>query len=202
MGVKAWAIALCAILVLAGCSRTWQVAYDEPIDGEVSSDWQLAAVIVVVPDTLSVSENNRYAPRADIVWWGEPAGDRRVQVARILDEAVGDAASQLSGSQRVTVTATLERFHAVTPAAVARAPSAVHNIRFRLQVFDAQTSAPLTEPTTIEADLEAYTGEAATASAVRGEDQRTRIVTHLTKVVSGWLGNGPDQRRTFESMGR
>ena len=56
MGVKAWAIALCAILVLAGCSRTWQVAYDEPIDGEVSSDWQLAAVIVVVPDTLSVSE--------------------------------------------------------------------------------------------------------------------------------------------------
>ena len=108
----------------------------------------------------------------------------------------------MDGTNPVTITATVERFHAVTPAAVAGAPAAVHNIRFRLQVFDAATAEPLTDSVEIVADLEAYVGSAAMASAIRGEDQRSRIVTHLTDVTRGWLGYGPDQRRTFQSIGK
>lgn len=202
MGAKAWAIGLCAVLVLSGCSREWSVSYPQDIDPDVSRDWQLASVISVVPDTLKVNENNTYAPSGDIVWWGEPYGDRRLQVAQIFDEAVSAGAAELDGSRPVTITATVERFHAVTPAAVAAAPAAVHNIEFSLQVFDAESAVPLTEPVPITADLEAYVGSAAMASAIRGEDQRSRIVMHLTDVTRGWLGYGPDQRRNFKSVGR
>ena len=202
MGVRAWALGLCAIVVLSACSRQWEVSYPQDVNPEVSRDWQLAAVVAVVPDTLKVSNNNTYAPGGDIVWWGEPYGDRRVQVAQIFDEAVSAGAAEMDGANPVTITATVERFHAVTPAAVAAAPAAVHNIRFRLQVFDAATAEPLTDSVEIVADLEAYVGSAAMASAIRGEDQRSRIVAHLTEVTRGWLGYGPDQRRTFQSIGR
>lgn len=202
MGLRAWITGLCAVLMLAGCSREWVVDYPSDVSADVSRDWRLAAVIAVVPDTLKVSNSNTYAPGGDIVWWGEPFGDRRAQVARIFDEAISAGAGELNGAQPVTITATVERFHAVTPAAVAAAPAAVHNIKFRLQVFDAATAEPLTEPVPIVADLEAYVGSAAMASAIRGEDQRSRIVEHLTAITRGWLGFGPDQRRTFQSIGR
>ena len=202
MGLKAWITGLCAVLMLAGCSREWVVDYETDVAAEVSRDWRLAAVIAVVPDTLKVSNSNTYAPGGDIVWWGEPFGDRRAQVARIFDEAISAGAGELNGATPVTITATVERFHAVTPAAVAAAPAAVHNIKFRLQVFDAATAEPITEPVPIIADLEAYVGSAAMASAIRGEDQRSRIVAHLTAITRGWLGYGPDQRRSFQSIGR
>jgi hypothetical protein len=202
MAVKTWLVGFCAILMLAGCSREWRVDYPQDIEAEVSREWRLAAVVSVVPDTLRVSNSNSYAPGGDIVWWGEPYGDRRAQVARIFEEAVRAGASELQGERPVTVTATVQRFHAVTPAAVAAAPAAVHNIIFRIQVFDTRTAEALTEPVEIEADLEAYVGTAAMASAIRGEDQRTRIVSHLTAIIRGWLGYGPDQRRTFQSIGR
>ena len=202
MAVKTWLLGLCAVLMLAGCSREWRVDYAEDVDAETSRDWRLAAIVSVVPDTLKVSNSNSYAPGGDIVWWGEPFGDRRAQVAQIFEEAVRAGASELDGERAVTITATVQRFHAVTPAAVAAAPAAVHNILFRIQVFDTRTAEALTEPVEIVADLEAYVGSAAMASAIRGEDQRTRIVAHLTSVIRGWLGFGPDQRRTFESIGR
>lgn len=202
MGVKGWIVGLLSALSLAACGSQWSVDYAETVPPEVSRDWRLSAVVSVVPDTLKVSNDNVYLPNADIVWWGEPFGDRRAQVARIMEEAVTSAASDLDGSRPVTFTVTTETFHAVTPAAMAAAPAAVHNIKFRIQVFDANTAEELTPPIPVAADLEAYVREAATASAIRGETQRRRIVDHIEAVVRGWLGNGPDQRRTFQSLGR
>ena len=100
------------------------------------------------------------------------------------------------------MSARLVRFHAVTPVAVARAPSAVHNIKFDLHVFDARTGEPLTERERISADLDAKVESATVVGAVQGDRQRVRIVRHLAAVISGWLGTGEDQRRTFSSLGR
>ena len=202
MSMKTWAVALCAILALAGCSRTWEVNYDQNINPDVSQDWRVETIVSVVPESLTVSDSNTYAPSGDIVWWGEPFGDRREQVARIFDEGIAAGTADLNGDRPVRITATVERFHAVTPAAVAAAPAAVHNIRYRIQVFDVATSLPLTANVPITADLEAYVGAAAMASAIRGEDQRVRIVNHIAEVTRGWIGSGPDQRRTFRSIGR
>lgn len=189
-------------LLLAGCSNSWEVAYDEGVALATSRDWNVTNVTVTVPSDLKVSNANTYAPNADIVWHGEPFGDRRAQVRAIMDEGITKGAASLNGSVPVSLSVVLLHFHAVTPAAVARAPGAVHNIRYVIQVFDNATGAPLTEPETINADLEAYVGAAAVTAALEGNTQRVRIVDHLARVTRGWLGAGPDQRRRFTSFGR
>ncbi len=157
---------------------------------------------VQVPESLTVSNDNSYAPNADIVWHGEALGNRREQVSRILEEGIRKGGAGLTGSRDVAILVQLQEFHAVTPAAVAKAPGAVHNIAYRTQVFDARTGAPLTDPQLIEADLEAYVGDAAIVAEMQGRGQRSRIVEHLAAVTAGWLGIGEDQRRSFNSFGR
>ena len=191
-----------AAALLAGCSGNWQVAYDNTLDPAVTRTWNLRDVIAIVPDELKVSNANTFAPAADIVWHGEPYGDRRAQVAAVIDEGITKGCAELTGPRPVTITASVRRFHGVTPAAVARAPAAVHNIRYVIRVIDAETGVPLTDEQEIQADLEAFVGAAAIASAVNGQTQRTRIVDHIAQVTRGWLGFGPDQRRTFSSVGR
>lgn len=193
-----------AAIFLAGCSGTWQVDYDEGVAPSVSKSWDVQRVVVSIPDRLTVSTANTYAPNADIVWHGEPVGTstRREQVRQILSEGVERGAAGLNGSRPVGLSAQLEHFHAVTPAAVARAPGAVHNIAFRIQAFDLRSGEPITEPQRIQADLEAFVGAAAITAAIDGQTQRVRIVDHLARVTAGWLGTGADQRRTFQSVGR
>ena len=189
-------------LFLAGCSTRWEVGYDSVVDPAVARTWTVSDVIAATPAELSVSNANTFAPNADIVWHGEPFGDRREQVARILGEGVRKGTSGLNGPRRVTVAATVLEFHAVTPASVSRAPGAVHNVRYALQVVDSNSGNPLTEQSVINADLEAYVGASAVTAAIEGNTQRVRIVDHIARVTAGWFGMGPDQRRKFTSIGR
>ena len=190
------------ILPLGACSTSWKVDYDQPVPAEVSRGWTVVDVVAVAPERLTVSESNFFAPNADIVWHGDEFGDRRAQVAAIVDEGISQGASELKGPRGVTITARIETFHGVTPSAVARAPSAVHNIEYVVQVLDANTGQALTEPQRINADLEANVGAAAIAAAINGQTQKRRITDHIARVTRGWLGFGPDQRRTFAGLGR
>lgn len=191
-----------AAALLAGCAGNWKVDYRQGLDTAVTRTWKLNNVLVVVPEELTVSHANTFAPNADIVWHGEPFGNRKAQVAAILRDGITQGTSELQGKRPVTITATLRQLHAVTPAAVGRAPAAVHNISYTTQVLDAETGEALTEKQLIQADLEAYVGAAAIAAAINGNTQRVRIVNHIARVTRGWLGFGPDQRRTFASVGR
>ena len=191
-----------AVVLLSGCFGSWGVSYSEAPETTVSRNWKLARVFIDIPEDLSVSESNSYAPDADIVWHGEERGDRRKQVGAILKQGLTRGSNGLNGDVPIVLAARLVQFHAVTPAAVSRAPGAVHNIKYDLQVFDARTGRPLTEPQRIAADLEANVGAAAVVAAVQGQTQKKRIVNHLAAVTAGWLGLGPDQRRTFEGFGR
>ncbi len=188
---------------LAGCSGSWQVEYDEGVDPNVSKLWHVHNIRVVVPADLTVSNRNTYAPDADIVWHGDlESGSRRKQVATILTEGIEKAAGNLDGPRPVEIQARLEHFHAVTPAAVSRAPAAVHNIAYTIQIIDDETGMALTAPQYIQADLEAYVGASAITAAIQGQTQRVRITDHIASVTSGWLGVGPDPRRAFQSVGR
>jgi len=187
--------------LLAGCGQ-WQVDYDKALDPSVTRNWRLRNVVVTVPESLTTTEENSMAPDADIVWHGEPLGDRREQVGKILREAIIRGGSKLAGSEAVDILVELNHFHAVTPTAVSRAPGAVHNIRFTARVVDALTGQPLTEAEIIDADLEAFVGSAAAMAEVQGQGQRKRIVQHIASVTEGWLGTGPDQRVTFNGFGR
>lgn len=191
-----------APLALAACAGQWATDYETQLTPDVTRGWRVDAVKIYIPDTLTVSESNRVAPNADIVWHGDPEGDRRRQVAQILHDGIARGAAQLRGRRPVTFAVRLEEFHAVTPAAVAFAPAAVHNITYMIQVHDAKTGEPLTEAEEIQADLDAYTGAAAVVAAQEGQTQKVRITNHLDHVTRGWLGIGGDPRRSFSGLGR
>ncbi len=195
-------ILLGAPLALAACAGNWSTDFEAPVTEEATKDWKLALVRVDIPEELTVSNVNSVAPNADIVWHGDPEGNRRDQVAQILHDGVAMGAADLKGTRPVSFSVRLQQFHAVTPAAVAFAPSAVHNIVYYIQAFDAATLEPLTDPVFIKADLDAYTGAAAVVAAQEGQTQKVRIVNHLARVTRGWLNIGEDPRRHFSGLGR
>jgi hypothetical protein len=188
--------------MLAGCSGSWKTDYESGIETSVSKAWNVREVTVSLPSDLTTTETNTYAPNADIVWHGDPLGDRKQQVAAIVQNGIALGAKSLRGRRSVALNVTLQEFHALTPIARSRAPSAVHNISYTIQVVDARSGEPLTEPELIRADLEAYVGDAAFEAFEQGETQKVRITRHLQQVTAGWLGAGPDARRTFNSTGR
>lgn len=188
--------------LLAACEREWSTDYDGPLSNATTANWRVSRVQVSVPDTLTVSDVNRFFPNGDIVWHGDRDGDRRTQVKAITTAGVKQAVQGLHGSRPVVLEVTVLRFHGVTPITVARAPAAVHNMKFAAQVRDARTGAALTEPTLIKAELPALVGEEAYEAAQFGPTQKERVIEHIAATFSGWLGTGSDNRGTFISVGK
>lgn len=195
-------LALGLTLGLAACSNTWETAYEQ-LDPAQTANWRVASVDVAVPETLTTSEENSYTPDFDIVWHGEPAGDRRAQAAAILREGIEKGAAGLRGKTRVRIVATLGQFHAITPVVRENLQnSGVHNIQYSVQVFDARTGAALTEPQPVKAEFPALVGAAGDEADARGLTQRVQIVNQIALVTQNWLGTGPDPRGSFQRRGR
>ncbi|MCB6177015.1 hypothetical protein LHP98_02580 [Rhodobacter sp. Har01] len=193
---------LAAAGLAAGCvGGGFRTAYDAPVPADLAAGWRLAGVRVDVPDSLTVSEQKSYLPRADIVWREDPPGDRRAQVAAILKAAATRGAAGLRGSRPVTLELTVSRFHALTFEAEQRFDQAgVHNIGFTARVLDA-SGAVVYGPTEVEASLPALSGDEMRAARARGETQKSQISAHVAATIAGWLGLGADPRGTFARSG-
>lgn len=188
---------------VAGCAGTYRTHYQTPVDAAVSRGWRVADVAVVVPQTLSVSEEKGLVPQADIVWREDPeTGSRHAQVATIMRDAVRRGASGLRGSRPVVLQIEVTRFHALTFEAETRLSEAgVHNIDFVATVRDARSGAVLAGPEAIQAETPAFAGAAAKAARAQGQTQKSVITGHVAATIAGWLGTGPDNRREFQRLG-
>lgn len=190
-------------LALAGCSRNWKTDYAQSVDPAVSRQWNVREISVTVPEELTVSDANTWAPQVDIVWHGDPPGDRKFQVAQVVEDGIEQGAAALRGPRPVDIGVTLQRFHSITPRVERYLNnSGVHDIRYTIQVFDARTGAALTQPTYIAADLAAIVGDQAREVRAQGISQKDEIVPHIARVTAGWLGIGPDPRNHFTRLGR
>ena len=196
-------VALAMALGLAGCATSeWETAYTQ-VDPAQAASWRLAMVDVAAPETLTTSDTDGYVPNFDIVWHGEPAGDRRAQAAAIVTEGIERGArSALHGRKSVRISATITQFHAITPTVRKMDGVGVHNIQYTIQVFDAHSGAALTEPQNIKAEFPALTGKTGDEADARGLTQRVQIVNHIAAVTQNWLGKGPDPRTDDSRMGR
>ncbi|MFD1880292.1 DUF6778 family protein [Paracoccus pacificus] len=190
---------------LAGCAvrSDWRTEYQQ-IPASQSANWKVTGVNVVAPATLTTTEENSYVPEADVVWHGDPPGDRRAQAAAIVTEGIRAGSAGLRGRTPVTIAATVTQFHALTPLTRGTnfANAGVENISYTVQVLDARSGAPLTQPQLIEADFPGLTGSAAVAADAAGNTERRQIVNHIAVVTQNWLGSGPDPRGGFNRMGR
>lgn len=181
------AAALALVLGVSACATTPNptvsraAAIDAPQPAAAMA-LDIQAVSVQVPDTLKVSEANSYYPGGDIVWRGEPMGDRRAQVRAMFEEAMTRGTDRMTNGIPVRLDVQVLRFHALTEKA-RYSFGGVHDLSFALTLRDPATGAALMPTRRIDADLKAFGGNAAIAADQRGETQKVRITDHLAGVI-------------------
>ncbi|MEO1549148.1 MAG: DUF6778 family protein [Pseudomonadota bacterium] len=192
--------ALGAVMGLAACVGATSngqigsesVPFLEPIQAQAAEvdSWTLGTLTLIVPEELRVSTNpNAQFPREEIVWWGDPEGDRREQVRDIMNRSLLAALDTLDGSKPVDVTVRLSLFHAVTPRARRNVLFAWHDVSYAVDVRDARSGALLASIPKIDADIEAFRGEQAEQAVARGQTQRVRISQRIASVTRDWLAS-------------
>ena len=137
---------------------------------------------VSVPRNLLVSEADVYLPIADIVWHGDPAGDRHEQITAIFDAAVTQSTQDMTVGRAVEVAVEVQKFHALTPKTRATLGGnfAMH---FYLTVYDAATHEVLDGPRMIVADTRASGGVRALREEQQGITQKSVITARLVEVI-------------------
>ena len=141
---------------------------------------------VRVPADLTVSEANLYYPIADIVWRGDPAGNRKAQVAHLFEQGVRTAQSRLDGPRGVKVEIVLQRFHSVTEK-TRYTVGGVHDMKFLLTVRDAETGEVLVDDRLVRADLKAFGGRRALEAEAQGQTMKVRLTGFLARVIAAEL---------------
>lgn len=148
----------------------------------IADQIRINRVVVEVPTWLRVSEANRYLPVGDIVWRGEPMGNRWAQVQAIFEEGMGRGARAFKGPRAVDLHVSVRRFHALTEKA-RYTTGGVHHIVFVMTLVDPRTGELVVPWRTVQADLEAFGGQKAIAADMAGQTQKVRITNHLSKVL-------------------
>ncbi|SLN38963.1 hypothetical protein ROJ8625_01813 [Roseivivax jejudonensis] len=138
---------------------------------------------VEVPEHLRVSELNAYLPSGDIVWRGDPAGDRHAQVKAIFEAGLSQAQARMAAGTPVAATVTVRRFHALSEKA-RYTTGGVHHMVFDIALTDPATGVPLGPVRTVTTDLVAFGGNKAIKADARGETQKVRITRHLGQAVT------------------
>jgi hypothetical protein len=144
--------------------------------------YAISDVEVTVPASLIVSEANLFYPSADIVWRGEPQGDRYAQVAAIMQDGLEAGVVSMKTGPHAVLSVQLERFHALTEKA-RFSVGGVHDIIFVMTVREAGTDRVLEGPQRVEVPIRASGRDAAIAEDAAGRTQRVVIVEGLAEAI-------------------
>ncbi|MCB6177355.1 hypothetical protein LHP98_04330 [Rhodobacter sp. Har01] len=182
-------------LALAGCGavdgsiRTAAAPADE-VAAEALVEVPLAVqdVTVTVPRSLKVSEAEVFYPVADIVWRGEPRGDRYAQIEAIYEAAVTAAVVPLTAGLPVVAEIEVTRFHAVTDK-TRYTVGGVHSLKFLLTIRDAATGKVLSGPRLVNADVRAVGGQRAVRNDYVGISQKEIVTNRLATVIRAELAS-------------
>ena len=178
-------------LSVAACSDTGMATRNAPLDTlgmgvegpqVVTRSYDVKGLQFGTAKKMRVSEGNGYYPFADVVWRGDPMGDRVQQIATIFDTALTRGSADLAGSVPVNVEIELARFHGVTERTRFSA-GGVYNMVFMLTVRHAQTGAIIEPPRKIAANLSAPGGSAAVIAEQKGQTEKVRVTDYLTIVL-------------------
>lgn len=193
-------VSLCFVLGLAACS-TMEPASRGTIDpipapgiegqavalapsagDAVQEPYSIAGVTIDVPRDLKVSEANMFFPIADIVWRGEPRGDRYIQVENIYKEAFASGTADMTSGRPVLVDLQITRFHCLTEK-TRYTIGGSHSLQFILTVRDAATGEIIDGPRKVHGDTKGAGGSLAVAEENAGLTQRIVVVTRLSEVL-------------------
>lgn len=156
---------------------------DTLLGSTLPPDVRIDSFTVNVPRSLKVNERNLYYPIGDIVWRGEPRGDRYAQVKAMFEAGLRDAAPRVDGVRPVRLDVQVTRFHSLSEKA-RYTVGGVHDIDFRYRLVDVNTGLPLGPSKMVNADLNGLGGQTAMEAEGRGETQKIRIIAHLSRVIT------------------
>lgn len=145
-------------------------------------DYDLRKVTLGTEGELTVSEANRYYPSEDVVWRGDPLGDRVAQVLAMFKTAMDRNDRVLRGRTPVDVEISLKRFHGVTE----RTRFSIggnYNAIFYMTVRNARTGEVIEPRRQILGNLEAPGGEAALELDRQGQTEKVRVTDYLTALL-------------------
>ncbi|MEM7295387.1 MAG: DUF6778 family protein [Pseudomonadota bacterium] len=145
--------------------------------------YRIASAHIVVPSHRTVSEANTYYPFADIVWRGDPVGNRREQVRDIFKAAVLANTMEDSGRSPVHANIEVARFHSLTEKA-RYTTGGDHHMVFFLSLRDVETGEAIADRKEMRTNLDAYGGGRAIAADAAGQTMKVRIIDFLTKVIA------------------
>ena len=148
----------------------------------LAAQYDVEDIRISVPSRLKVSEANMFYPVADIVWRGEPMGNRHAQVMSIFKEAMDRGTYTMTTGRKVVVDIEVTRFHSVTEK-TRYTVGGTHSMHFDLTVIDAETGAVLEGPRPVVADTKAAGGAQAVAEEQMGRTQRVVVVERLAQVI-------------------
>lgn len=195
MSIRSTMIAILLVGGLGACAGTSQSSRNlTPNYTSTDGAGNPAAVVAVttavaikgieisVPQSLSVSEANVMVPMSDIVWRGDPLGDRHPQVAAMFQTAAAQASDGLAEGRGVILSLEVTRFHALTEKAryLTGGNYAMH---FLLTLRDAETGAVIDGPREVVADVHASGGVRAIAEDNAGRTEKVVVVERLTDVL-------------------
>ena len=191
MTMMKFVVVLGLMLGASACSDTGLATRNAPlptlglgVDGPqaMTRDYTVTRMQFHAPDDLKVSEGNGYYPFADVVWRGDPVGDRIAQIGAIFETAMDRGAADLNGSTPVVVDIALKRFHGVTER-TRFSVGGVYNMVFDMTVLDARTGAVIEPTREVAANLSAPGGNAAVVAEMHGQTEKVRVTDYLTQVL-------------------
>jgi hypothetical protein len=158
----------------------------DPASVPLAATVQVVDVRVAVPQSLRVSEANTFLPMADIVWRGDPLGDRHAQIAAIFQTA-GQSILGRGAGRPVVAEIVVTRFHGVTEK-TRYTVGGNHNMRFDLTLRDAATGAVVLGPREVVADVRASGGARAIEEDRIGRTQKVVVTERLMQVLQSEMG--------------
>lgn len=148
----------------------------------LQGQYDVQAVNVSVPQSLTTSEANSFHPNVEIVWRGDPLGERHGQVKAIFEAATAMGTATMRAGPRVVVDIEVTRFHCLTEK-TRFTIGGVHNLRFLMTVRDAASGAVVQGPRLINADVKAAGGARAIAEDAAGRTQKVVVTDRLAEVI-------------------
>lgn len=178
-------------VTVSGCASVDTATRNAPLEAAVqapvATSFDVQQVRVVVPETLKVSEANRYYPGGDIVWREDPMGDRHAQVKAIFETAMAQGLENVTpGRVPAVMDIQVTRFHALTEKA-RYTTGGVHSLQFYMILRNPETGVAYGEPQFVKADFKALGGQAAIRAEANGVTQKYRITQQLAKVIEQQL---------------
>jgi hypothetical protein len=159
---------------------------DSSVVAAVDRDYRLQALNFSVAPGLTVSEANNFYPIADIVWRGDPAGDRGAQIAALFQEAATRVQGAMTGQQGVVADVVLRRFHGLTER-TRYSIGGIYDVEFDLTIRDVATGAVIEPSRNVILQLQGPGGEIALELEREGLTERVRIVNFLTEELTRLL---------------